>query len=210
MDAVCALALVLLVDTSGSVDETRYALQHQGMAEAFSDPRVIRALVDPPGGTAVAMVEWEDGQHIVIPWRRLVTEADVLALTGALAGVERGKSQNTALGDAMKFGVEMFASEPCVAERRVIDVSGDGSNNSGWADPIFIRDLAEIRGITINGLPIINDDEPDLPQYYRSHVVTSDGRLVEARDWDDLARATLEKLLVEVASLPLSAEPVGR
>jgi len=210
MDAVCALALVLLVDTSGSIDEARYALQHQGMAEAFSDSRVIHALIDPPGGTALTMVEWEDGQHVVIPWRRLVTVADVRNLAGAFAGIERGKSQNTALGDAMKFGVDMFASEPCIAERRVIDVSGDGANNSGWADPIFIRDLAEIRGITINGLPIINEDEPDLPQYYRSHVVTSDGRLVEARDWSDLARATLEKLLVEVASLLPSSEPIRR
>ena len=52
--------------------------------------------------------------------------------------------------------MHMFEESGFEAQRRVIDVAGDGTNNSG-RDVTDARDDALKAGITINGLAIINE-----------------------------------------------------
>jgi hypothetical protein len=82
--------------------------------------------------------------------------------------------------------------------RKVIDISGDGRNNDGRMAPDDMRRRARSRGVTINGLPILGD-EPDVADYYRTHVVTEDGFVIEAKSFDDLAAAIRYKLMMEVS-----------
>src|SRR4051794_19231929 len=53
------LELSLLVDVSGSVDNSEYNLQKQGYVNAFSDPGLVSAILASTGGSiAVNFVQW--------------------------------------------------------------------------------------------------------------------------------------------------------
>ncbi|MBO0709938.1 MAG: DUF1194 domain-containing protein [Acetobacteraceae bacterium] len=195
----CALALVLLVDTSGSVSAERYALQHTGLAQALTDARVERGLLNQDGGVAVTVIEWSDRRQTVVPWRLIRSKDDVSAVAEILAGAQRSMTGSTAMGEAEAEGLDALDRAPCQATRKVMDVSGDGRNNDGRFAPDDVRVKARQHGVTINGLPILGD-EPDVADYYRGHVITADGFVIEAKSYDDLAMAIRSKLMLEVSS----------
>ena len=59
--------------------------------------------------------------------------------------------------------------------------------------------LAEARGVTVNGLAIVNED-PGLLQWYRDWVIAGRGSFVlAAADYSDFAEAIRKKLLREIA-----------
>jgi hypothetical protein len=90
----------------------------------------------------------------------------------------------------------------------VIDVSGDGVNNSGRASG-DARDEAVASGITINGLVIMNErptpgfdyrPQPPLDAFYREHVIGGPGAfLVVAENFNTFAFAIVNKLIREIA-----------
>ena len=93
----------------------------------------------------------------------------------------------------------LFPRSPFRASRRVIDVSGDGSNNRGR--PVTLaRDEAVAAGIGINGLPILAL-EPDLDRYYYDSVIGGPGAfMVPAQNYETFGDAILKKLITEIAS----------
>ena len=94
-------------------------------------------------------------------------------------------------------------------ERRVIDVSGDGRANEGDS-PALPRALAMALGITVNGLPIQNE-EPELAAYYRAWVVGGpDSFLITADDYADFAEAMRRKLFREILGPPIAESPKRR
>jgi hypothetical protein len=102
-----------------------------------------------------------------------------------------------------------LAECPWEATRRVIDVSGDGLNNSG--PPVHLaRDAAVAEGITINGLPIMNDRPtlgalPAVPLdvHYRENVIGGDGHfMIVAEDFEAFGVAVKRKLIREIAGNP--------
>ncbi|MCL2429579.1 MAG: DUF1194 domain-containing protein [Alphaproteobacteria bacterium] len=195
----CALALVLLVDTSGSVSADRYALQHTGLAQALTDASIERGLLSQDGGVAITVIEWSDRRQTVVPWRLIRNKDDVSAVAEILAGAQRSMTGSTAMGEAEADALDAFDQAPCQATRKVMDISGDGRNNDGRYAPDDMRVQAHQHGVTINGLPILGD-EPDVADYYRGHVITEDGFVIEAKSYDDLARAIRSKLMLEVSS----------
>ena len=66
-----------------------------------------------------------------------------------------------------------FPQSPFRGERRVIDISGDGSNNDGRS-VTRARDEAVAADVNINGLPILAW-EPYLDQYYKENVIGGPG-----------------------------------
>ncbi len=100
----------------------------------------------------------------------------------------------------MTNSVELVRANEFEGQRKVIDVSGDGQDNSG-ADLVAAREKARAAGITINGLSIASDDK-GLEEYYRQNVIIGSDAFVEpARDFEDFARAIKEKLLRELTPL---------
>ena len=88
------------------------------------------------------------------------------------------------------------------SSRKVIDVSGDGRSNNG-IHPMSIRDAAIEKGITINGLVILNE-EPFLGGYFERSVIGGYGAfMMVAEDYRDYAAMILQKLLREIG-LPVS------
>jgi hypothetical protein len=197
------LALVLAVDASRSVDVEEFDLQRAGYAAAFRDPRVARAVASGAVGTiAVAMFQWSGArlQQVVVPWTILASGQDCEAFAQA---VEDGERQifggGTSVSGAIDFGVRLLAHVPGEPVRRVIDISGDGSNNNGRL-PVYARDEAVAQGIVINDLTILND-EPMLDIYYRQNVIGGPGAFVVATsDYEAFAQTILDKLVREIAS----------
>ena len=196
------MALVLAVDASGSVDNRRFELQKRGYAAAFRNPRVlnsIRSLGTP--AVAVTMMQWTGPRlHVVmVDWMTVKDEAGIGALADAIDAAPRQLfGGGTSISGAIDFSRLLLAQCPWHPLRRVIDVSGDGSNNSGR--PVRdARDEAVHDGVGINGLPILSL-EPFLDRYYYDNVIGGPGAFViPAENYDTFASAILKKLITEIA-----------
>ncbi len=219
------LALVLAVDVSGSIDEEEAQLQRDGYAHAIVAPEVIDAIRQGVNGRiALAYVEWSGiGQQMtVVDWQVIDGKAAAQRFVADLGARPPGRGRFTSISGAIDYAVPMFQEAHVHTIRRAIDISGDGPNNRGR--PVTeARDQAVAQGITINGLPIVNDRPnffgrpmPDLDLYYRNCVIGGTGALyVVAKDFQSFANAIRRKLILEIsdrappARIIRVAEPEG-
>lgn len=210
------LQLVLAADVSRSIDAGEFQLQRQGYAEAFRDPRVLRAIQSGPlGRIAVAFLEWsgEFSQAVTVDWTLLEDVETGALLADAIAASPRPFADRTAIGMGIDFAVAMLGRCPYESQRRIIDVSGDGTNTNGRL-PTLARDTAVEQGIIINGLVILSAEPSEwnpyhthppegLPAYYRQNVVGGPGSFVMVvEDFASFAYAIANKLIREIAGLP--------
>ncbi len=106
------------------------------------------------------------------------------------------------------------AESPYVSDRHVIDVSGDGTNNSG-RDVRSARDEAVSNEVTtINGLVIFSDApipyNPEhtnppggLDNYYRENVIGGTNAFVmAAENFESFGRSIVAKLIREISAAP--------
>jgi len=200
--AACAgLALVLAVDVSASVTADSYLLQRNGIARAFEDSRLVRAISALPGGIEALVLEWSDPDRtaVTVGWTPLTDAASAAAFAAAVHATKRSSDGLTAIGPALLAAAALFDQMPEPAPRRVIDISGDGMANFG-VPPSVARDRIVAAGISINGLAILTE-EPWLEGYYRSNVIGGPGGfVVAARNFGSFADAMLRKLVQEVAA----------
>ncbi len=199
------LQLSLLVDVSGSVDNTEYNLQMDGYGAAFKDTDVINAILGSTGGSiAVNMVQWSSGSQQVesIGWTEINSAATSMAFGVALESAARAFSSLTAVQSALRFGTDLFAGNGFTSDRSVIDISGDGTSNSGIGGAQG-RDYALANGIdTINGIVIGGDSS--VADYYINNVIGgTDGFLVEAATFGDFGDAIKAKLIREISVSPV-------
>jgi hypothetical protein len=205
------VALVLAVDVSRSIDEDEARLQREGYRAAVTDPRVVEAIRGGMlGSIALAYTEWAgiEYQRLVVPWTRIASQRDADAWGGLLAQAGRVSLSWTSISGGIDHARRVMAECPHEPTRRVIDVSGDGVNNSG-PPAEQARDRAVAEGITINGLPILNDRPtfgrpPPMPldQYYRESVIGGQGAfMIAAEDFDSFGQAVRRKLIREIAGL---------
>jgi hypothetical protein len=198
------VALVLAVDVSESVDAEEYQLQHEGIARAFESPGVIAVIGNGTHGAIDALVlEWSDRdkQVVTVPWTRVDDAASAAAFAAKVRASRRSSAGLTAIGDALLASAAAFTSLADQADRRIIDLSGDGMANIG-PKPDEVRDSLVARGITINGLAILKT-EPWLDQYYDQYVVGGDHAfLLKVEDFQSFATAIEQKLLGEIAARP--------
>jgi hypothetical protein len=203
-----ALALVLAVDTSGSVSAGRFELQKQGYAAAFRSRQVLNAIREvETQAIAVTMVQWTGPRlHVVVvDWTVVKDEASAEAFATAIEAAPRQLfGGGTSISGAIDFSRLLLADCRCTPIRRVIDVSGDGSNNSGRSVTVA-RDEAVRDGIGINGLPILSI-EPFLDRYYDDNVIGGSGAfMIPAQNYDTFADAVRKKLITEISGLGVPA-----
>src|SRR5437763_15488916 len=206
------LLLVLAADVSRSIDDAEFNLQRKGYAAAITDPRVLRAIA---GGRnhaiAVTFIEWSGAadQNIIVDWTVVRDEEAAGGIAATVLAAPRSFLGRTSISAAIDYSLERFAAAPAAADKRIIDVSGDGTNNSGR--PVTeARDQALAQGVTINGLAIIND-KPNLgysahtqppgglPLYYRQNVIGGPNAfLLVVQDFNSFADAMANKLAKEI------------
>jgi hypothetical protein len=204
------VALVLAVDISRSMDLDEQRLQRDGYVQALRSPIVQKAISSGAlGRIAVMYLEWSGPyeQLIVVPWSILDGPDSVNALADKLEKASIGRFQSTSISGAIDTSVRYLETSGLIATRRVIDISGDGPNNTGRA-VVHARDEAVKKGIVINGLPFMVKvptgfgDIENLHHYYEDCVVGGQGAFViPIRDRTEILEATRTKLLREIADL---------
>jgi Protein of unknown function (DUF1194) len=204
-----AVALVLAVDTSGSVSNDRFELQKRGYAAAFRNPQVLDAIRSlDTQSIAVTMMQWTGPElHMVtVGWTLIKDQASANGFAAAIDAAPRQLfGGGTSLSGAIDYSRVLLVDSPFRGTRRVIDVSGDGSNNRGRPAK-EARDEAVHDGININGLPILTL-EPDLDHYYADNVIGGPGAfVVPVANYDNFAEAVLQKLISEIAGSGFDAD----
>lgn len=208
------LELVLAVDVSYSMEIDEQRLQRQGYVAAFLEPRLVRAVEKGPlGRIAVTYVEWGGTAVQVVPWKLIDGRDTAAEFSGELGRQPIRRIAFTSISNALAFSRQLFERNAFEGSRRVIDISGDGPNNSGVPAPVA-RNSTVARGIVIDGLPIMprmhadTASIPDLDIYYRECVIGGDGAfLVKVTDVGQFADAILRKLLIEISGLEMSRKP---
>ncbi len=213
VDAVVALA----ADVSRSIDEDEFKLQRQGYAAAITSKQFLSAVASMPrGAVALCFIEWAGigDQTVVVDWTVIRDRDSAAAFAKRLLDAPRSSFGRTAIGDGIDFAVARLAAAKFMTERQVIDVSGDGTSNSGRAVSMA-RDEAVEKGITINGLAIINEKTGGefgtylyahthppggLQHYYHDNVIGGPGAFVlQIVNFDAFAQAMTDKLVAEVS-----------
>jgi hypothetical protein len=208
---------VLAADVSGSVDQSKFELQRLGYATAFSDPQVMRAIsAGETGRIAVALVEWSGiwQQKVVVDWDVINNEKAANQFSDHIMEAPRAFARNsTSISAAIDFAVALLDRAPYQARRQIIDVSGDGDNNSG-RDVAAARDEALARGATINGLVILTPNSTKsehtnppggLANYYRNNVIGGpDTFVLVAENFNSFGHVLVKKLVTEIAQIPVN------
>ena len=210
------LLLVLASDVSRSVDTRKFQLQREGYAAALSNPKVIDAIRSGPHGRiAICFLEWSGltSQKVVIDWTIVSDAASARKIGDQLIELPRAFADRTSISAGIEFAMSQLERAPFRGVRRTIDVSGDGTNNSG-RDVTLARDEAVAKGVTINGLVILSDSplpwNPEhtnppggLDGYYRNNVIGGGGAFVMvAENHNSFGQAIVKKMIAEIAFNP--------
>ena len=228
-------ALIVSVDVSQSVDEERYKLQMEGIAQAIEDPEVVAAITSgTKGGILFAMLTWADQSDLAMDWKRIASQADASAVAAIVRNLPQKGGEFTCLARMLhSVSINIVPNIPVPAARVVVDVSGDGIDNCSNKDDIHTeRDAVLATGTIINGLPIITSEtvvgsgayrapgyglqelsnQPDLDrttldQWFSDHIIGGEGAFViAAHGYDDFGRAFRRKFVTEISSL---AQPIA-
>lgn len=216
-----ALELSLVIDVSPSVDATEYGLQRDGYVAAFNDPTIRANILSfaAAGGVAVNVIQFSQDAAEAISWTQLNSAAAIDAFVAQLSAMVVVTTQNgTDVYDGIVAGTNAITSNGFEGARKVIDVSGDGTQNfdsfSCAAPPAdgtavclpvqSVRDAAAAAGITINGLAIEDGTygTTGLTNWYNDNVRTADGFVVTAANFTDFENAAITKIGREVVGVP--------
>jgi len=217
-------ALIVAIDVSNSVDEERYRLQMEGIAQALEDPGVIQAIVGgAKGGILLSLVTWSDQPTVNLPWTYIASEADAKAVAVKVRSLPRQSGEFTCMARMMRVvSDKMVPQIPAKAAKVVLDISGDGRDNCNSAEPIDqVRDELVRYGVTVNGLPILAGEGPEmvtpgapstqsylpekqkldpLEEWFRDNVKGGPGSFVlPANGYSDFGRAIRQKFVLEVS-----------
>ena len=202
--------LVLAVDVSRSVDAFEQELQFSGYAKAFRDPRLTESIARGDiGAIAVSFFTWSDWdvQNLLVPWTRIDGPATAARFADALDAAPRETFLYTSISSALDYATRLFG-QGFEGTRQVVDISGDGVNNSGR--PLAkARAEALERGIVVNGLAVLDRSpapaqytslQPPLDEYYRDEVIGGPGSfLMVAEGFEAFEGAVRRKIIREIA-----------
>ena len=206
------LELVLAVDVSLSMDMDEQRLQRDGYVAAFRDPEIWNAiLAGAAGRIAVTYVEWAGQltQQTILPWTLIDGPQTATAFADQLEGMPISRARMTSISGALIHSARELEANPFKGTRRVVDVSGDGPNNSGIPAEVARDELVK-KGIVINGLPImLKRDQPsgffdinNLDTYYGNCVIGGTGAfMIPIRERAEFRTATRRKLILEISGL---------
>jgi hypothetical protein len=209
------LELVIAVDVSTSMSQDEQRVQRQGYVSALRNPDVLQAIKSGRRGR-IAMAYFEcarpEYQRVLVPWTVIDGPSDAAAIADAIAGQPVIPQGETSISSALLFAGQLLKTSGFMSDRRIVDISGDGPNNTG-TQVQWTRDALIARGVTINGLVVsLLHGPPDmiesfslsyLESYYRHCVIGGPGAFVlSVGDPADFNKAIRHKFLTEIAGPP--------
>jgi len=207
--------LILAIDASGSIDYEEAELQRKGISEAFLSKPVLQAIqAGSLGRIGVAAIYFSSRQYgvmsVPVNWMIVRDQKTAEDFVRTLIAAPRQSARGTSIADVLELSERMLDKGPFRSAKQIIDVSGDGPNNAGRR-VLEVRDEVLAKGITINGLPIIDDSTmQDLDKYYLGCVTGGPGSFViTAKGFGDFAQAMRRKLILEISALTPREAPAG-
>lgn len=191
---ICAAALVLLMDASGSIMMDEWRVQLEATAAAIESPEVADA-IRRGGPIAVTAMAFGSVTADVTGWHVLTNAAEARAYAERMRQAPRALSGGTDIGRALSAAHEAMRAAPCAPDRYVIDLSTDG--DAPEAGTALARDAAQLDGVTINAIVV---GAMARPESLREHAITGDGFLIEAADWASYAALVRRKVILETAA----------
>ena len=185
---------------------------------------LFRSTAGRHGRIAICFLEWSGAaaQRMVIDWTAVDGAATAAKFGDQLLELPRSFADRTSISGGIDFAMSMLARSPYQAARRTIDISGDGTNNSG-RDVTLARDEALAAGVTINALVILSErplawnpahthPPGGLANYFRENVIGGPGSFViVAEDFNTFGQAIVKKLIAEIAEAPAATDgPASR
>ncbi len=210
------LLLALAMDVSRSMEQPKFLLQREGYAAAITNPQVLAAIKSgAQQKIAICFIDWSGAgeQKLIIDWSVIESAESARHFGDLIYEAPRSFNDRTSIGGGILFSAAQIERAPYEAERRTIDVSGDGTNNAG-RDVQFARNQAVAKGITINGIPILTELQysriPEhtnppggLEKYYRDNVIGGPGAFVMVADnFETFGKSMVKKLIAEIAAVP--------
>jgi hypothetical protein len=219
------LELVLAVDVSSSITSDEMELQFRGYAAAFKAADLARRVATGPiGAIACTLLVWSDPEHqqVLVPWTLIDGASASRAFAAAIDAAPRATGLYTSISSAIDFSAGLFGRAGFEGARRVVDISGDGTDNAARPGRTLAQARSEAldRGIVLNGLAILDPEPPPGPRadkrqplddYYRDAVIGGPGSfLVVAESFEAFGPAVRRKLAREIAHAPSSEPRVQR
>jgi hypothetical protein len=208
------VAIVFAVDFSSSIDPQTADLQRKGHAAALTSPEVTMAIAgNYLGCIAIIYFEWSSPgrSRVVLPWTKICNPADAEAAARAISekgfsGFSRRARAGTSVSSAIDLGAYFLDNFPGKADRKVIDISANGTNNDGFpVQPSRLNAVA--KGYTINAIAIPNQEEAQLASYFAANVIGGPRAFVISPTGpDDYAIALRRKLVTEIS---MNIDPEG-
>jgi hypothetical protein len=205
---VADLELALAVDASGSVDNAEYRFQLDGIAAGFRDKAVKEAIRSGRlKRIAVSVIIWAEPQvpKDTTGWVMISSDAEADAFAATVETMERHMNGATGIGEGVSWSLRSMEENNITAARSVVDVSGDGKETPPREYVVMMpqaRSMARVRGVTINGLAITNEDST-VAQWYEDNVITGPGAFViSVANYEDFATAMRRKLIREIDVQP--------
>lgn len=190
---ICAVALVLLLDGSRSIQPDQWLLQTGGHADAFESQSIQGAIERGPG-IAVTAIAFGMGSRQLVEWRILRTADDARAFAAILRQADQGDDSGTDIGQAIMAGLRALGRAPCQPDEEVVDLVTDGI---AQVEPVQrARAYAEVQGVKINAIGV---GDPGAADWLRQHAVTPGGFAIQVEDWAAFGPAIRSKITMEVA-----------
>ena len=208
------LELGLVIDTSNSVNSTEYFQQINGYRDAFNNAGIQSQIESLTNGIAVGVFFFNTSasEPLTPTWNHLTTAAESAAFAALIAGIPEpgglgsGGTGNTDIAEGVDLArTSMLGSNGFEGSRLIIDVSGDGTQNSGCSGDCIgtlqaARDTALAAGIVINGLAIESSaGSTAITDYYNANLITAGG-FVQTATFDNFASAVATKIGREICN----------
>jgi hypothetical protein len=187
------LCLVLLQDTSSSLDTAEFETMRTGLAGTLIDSRLASAFGAARVQVMVVTFGGVSSQSIVVDWFTANTET-LRSAAATITGMEREPDGTTATGEAINFAMEQLDRVSCSSE--VIDIATDGESNSGRS-PASITAEIDSNAVQINGL-VVGKPE-DVARFQALTQFGFGAFTVHAEDYDDFGKAMMRKLSREIS-----------
>lgn len=196
---IVGLKLSLVIDISGSIDTNEYNLQMDGYKAAFLNATVQNNILSHANGIAVNVIFFASSAGGPLQaFTHLNSVASITNFANTLGSLARpgGLGSSTGIGNGMQLSLNTLQDNSAfVANRRIMDVSIDGQNNTGGG-PQPVRNAAAADAITVNGLAI---QQSSLQTYLQNNVVTNDGNVYFATSFNTFEQAVIAKIQAETS-----------
>ena len=109
----------------------------------------------PKRRIGLIFIEWAGAGEtkVIVNWTSIGNQAEAKTFADGVMAAPRPFYGRTSIAGAIEVGMEQLRTSPLKSDRRVIDISGDGTNNAG-RDVTEARDTATNAGVVINGIVI--------------------------------------------------------